>query len=71
MPPYSERAREELYATISLTRGLVRKGEKIISANALVDGAKLEKLRSLKQQFLCRERSKANYYGQYWATPSW
>ena len=36
---YSERAREELYATISLTRGLVRKGEKIISANALVDGA--------------------------------
>ena len=29
----------------------MRKGEKIISANALVDGAKLEKLRSLKQQF--------------------
>ena len=57
---YSERAREELYATISLTRGLVRKGEKIISANALVDGAKLEKLRSLKQQFSAENNRAGN-----------
>ena len=57
---YSERALEELYATISLTRGLVRKGEKIISANAIIDGPGFEKLRSLKQQFSAENSSTAN-----------
>ena len=57
---YSERALEELYATISLTRGLVRKGEKIISTNAIVEGVKLEKLRSLKQQFSVENSSSSN-----------
>ena len=57
---YSERALEELYATISLTRGLVRKREKIISANAIIDGPGFEKLRSLKQQFSAENSSTAN-----------
>ena len=57
---YSERALEELYATISQTRGLVRKGEKIISANAIIDGPGFEKLRSLKQQFSAENSSTAN-----------
>ena len=48
---YSKRSLDELYAKISPTRGLVRKGERIISSNALVDGTKWEKLRSLEQQF--------------------
>ena len=59
---YSERALEELYASISQTRGLVRKGEKIISTNAIVEGVKLEKIRSLKQQFSAENSSSGNNF---------
>ena len=58
---YNERALEEQYAKISLTRGLVRKGEKIITVNELVEGDKLEKLRSLKQQIAVENTQGGNY----------
>ena len=58
---YNERALEEQYVKISLTRGLVRKGEKIITVNELVEGDKLEKLRSLKQQIAVENIQGGNY----------
>ena len=58
---YNERVLEEQYAKISLTRGLVRKGEKIITVNELVEGDKLEKLRSLKQQIAVENTRGGNY----------
>ena len=48
---YSEQSILEVYAQISVTRDLVKKGEKIISSNEIIEGEKWNKLRSLKQQF--------------------
>ena len=55
---YSERALEELYATISLTRGWCEKGRKL-SLLMLLSTVRFEKLR-LKQQFSTENSSTAN-----------
>ena len=49
---FSEQSLLEVYAKISATRDLVRKGDQIILSNELIDDAKWDKLNSLKQQFL-------------------
>ena len=48
---FSEQSLLEVYAKISATRDLVRKGDQIILSNELIDDAKWDKLNSLKQQF--------------------
>ena len=48
---FSEQSLLEVYAKISLTRDLVKKGEQIILRNEMIEGDKWDKLRSLKQQF--------------------
>lgn len=48
---FTEQSLLEVYAKISATRDLVRKGDQIILSNELIDDAKWDKLNSLKQQF--------------------
>lgn len=57
---FSEQSLLEVYAKISVTRDLVRKGDQIILRNELIDGAKWDKLRSLKQQFSSENLSTNN-----------
>ena len=57
---FSEQSLLEVYAKISVTRDLVRKGDQIILRNELIDDAKWDKLRSLKQQFSSENLSTNN-----------
>ena len=57
---FSEQSLLEVYAKISVTRDLVRKGDQIILRNELIDDAKWDKLRSLKQQFSSENLSTKN-----------
>jgi putative nucleotidyltransferase with HDIG domain len=57
---FSQQSLLEVYAKISRTRDLVRKGEKIILNNEIIDGNKWDKLRSLKQQYSAENLSGAN-----------
>ncbi len=59
-PTFSEQSLLEVYAKISVTRDLVRKGDQIILRNELIDDAKWDKLRSLKQQFSSENLSTNN-----------
>lgn len=58
--PFSEQSLLEVYAKISVTRDLVRKGDQIILKNELIDNDKWDKLRSLKQQFSSENLSANN-----------
>lgn len=58
---YSERSLNELYATISPTRGLVRKGEVIITTNETIERKKWIVLDSLRQQFSSESLNATNY----------
>ena len=60
---FSQQSILEVYAKISRTRDLVRKGEKIILNNEIIDGNKWDKLRSLKQQYSAENLSGANAVG--------
>ena len=60
---FSQQSLLEVYAKISRTRDLVRKGEKIILNNEIIDGNKWDKLRSLKQQYSAENLSGANAVG--------
>ena len=59
---YNKRLTEEylneLISTISLTRDLVLKGEVIIETNQIVEGEKLNKLKSLNYQFSSKDDNK-------------
>ena len=57
---FSEQSLLEVYAKISVTRDLVRKGDQIILKNELIDNDKWDKLRSLKQQFSSENLSANN-----------
>lgn len=57
---FSEQSLLEVYAKISVTRDLVRKGDQIILKNELIDSDKWDKLRSLKQQFSSENLSGSN-----------
>ena len=57
---YSKQSLLEVYAKISVTRDLVRKGDQIILSNEIIDDNKWDKLRSLKQQFSSENLSGAN-----------
>jgi len=61
-PAFSEQSLLEVYAKISVTRDLVRKGDQIILKNELVDSDKWDKLRSLKQQFSSENLSGSNSF---------
>ena len=58
---YSDRSFNALYETISPTRGLVRKGEVIISTNETIENKKWIILDSLRQQFSSESLSPTNY----------
>ncbi|MGB1448313.1 MAG: HD family phosphohydrolase [Flavobacteriaceae bacterium] len=59
---YSEQSLLEVYATISPTRDLVKKGDKIIMTNEIIEGDKWDKLRSLKQQYAAQSVGGKNTY---------
>ncbi len=48
---FSEQSLQEVYASISPTRDLVKKGDRIIMRNEIIEGEKWDKLRSLKEQY--------------------
>ena len=57
---FSQQSIAEVYAKISKTRDLVKKGDQIILSNEIIDGDKWDKLRSLRQQFSSENLSGTN-----------
>lgn len=57
---FSQQSIAEVYAKISKTRDLIKKGDQIILSNEIIDGDKWDKLRSLRQQFSSENLSGTN-----------
>lgn len=60
---FSEQSLQEVYASISPTRDLVKKGDKIIMSNEIIEGEKWDKLRSLKEQYTIENLTDNNTVG--------
>lgn len=56
----SEKAKKELIDAISLTKGMVQKGERIISRGEMIDNDKFRILESLKKEYISSLDSKTN-----------
>lgn len=61
-PETSERVREEMVSTLSLTRGMVQEGERIISKGEIVDASTYQILESLRIEYERRIGSAANRF---------